>query len=74
MISSSQSLQAEIDTPDGKPNAEWLTFRHNKLYRQALRREGGGEREKQMRGEGKRDVIHKMRELREVLQTLYHRE
>lgn len=28
--------QAEIDTPDGKPNAEWLTFRHNKLFRQPL--------------------------------------
>ena len=29
-------MQAEIDTPDGKPNAEWLTFRHNKLFRQPL--------------------------------------
>ena len=28
--------QAEIDTPDGKPNAEWLTVRHNKLFRQPL--------------------------------------
>jgi hypothetical protein len=28
--------QEDIDTPDGKPNTEWLMFRNNRLYRQPL--------------------------------------
>jgi len=29
-------LQEVIDTPDGKPSAEWLIFRRNKLYNEPL--------------------------------------